>query len=125
MRRRLPLAAPLVILALMAGCAMPPPAPMPEAAVPQAAKPVRAAPERAVQLIGKLPDDVTTMLGQPVLRHAEAGGEVWLYAHANGCSLDIMMFPAGTAAKVAHATTRSPVKLSEKDCLRAIADASS
>lgn len=115
-------AAVLCVLAGLAGCVQPPPpAPAPAAPPP---KPQRNAPERAVQLIAKSPDDVIAALGQPVLRHAESGGEVWLYAHANGCSLDIMMYPAGAAARVAHATTRSPVKLSEKDCLRAIADAS-
>ncbi|MCX7382450.1 MAG: hypothetical protein NT133_13765 [Alphaproteobacteria bacterium] len=122
MRRRPRLAAPLLVLAALAGCT-PPPASVPEVAVAPL-RPARNAPERAVQLLGKLPGDVTAILGQPVLRHPESGGEVWLYAHANGCSLDIMMFPAGPAAKVAHATTRSPVTLGEKDCLRAIADAS-
>ncbi len=112
----------VAVLAALAGCT-PPPQPAPQVAAPPP-KPQRNAPERATQLIAKSADDVLTALGQPVLRHAESGGEVWLYAHANGCSLDIMMFGAGTAQKVAHATTRSPVKLSEKDCLRAIADAS-
>ena len=116
----------LLLLLAMAGCVPPPTtvastngAPDPGAAA--APRPARNTPDRVVQFLGKAPADVTAALGQPVLRRAESGGEVWLYAHANGCSVDIVMFPAGAAAKVAHATTRTPAKLAEKDCLQSIA----
>ena len=110
----------LLLLLAMAGC-VPPPAGAPESGPAAVPRPARNTPDRVVQFLGKAPADVTAALGQPVLRRAESGGEVWLYAHANGCSVDIVMFPAGAAAKVAHATTRTPAKLAEKDCLQSIA----
>lgn len=119
-----PAIAPVPVLLLLlgaAGCVTPPATPAPEPGPLATPRPVRNTPDRVVQFLGKAPDDVTAALGQPVLRRAESGGEVWLYAHANGCSVGIVMFPAGAAAKVAHATTRTPVKLAEKDCLQSIA----
>ena len=115
----------LLLLLAMAGCVPPPAGALatvaPESGAAAAPRPARNTPDRVVQFLGKAPADVTAALGQPVLRRAESGGEVWLYAHANGCSVDIVMFPAGAAAKVAHATTRTPAKLAEKDCLQSIA----
>ena len=110
----------LAVLAALAGCATPPPQIQAVAAPP---KPHRVAPADVAALINQGPDAVTAALGPPILKRAESGGEVWLYAVANGCSLDVVLFPSRTGPKVAHATTRTPPALTEKACLQAIADA--
>lgn len=106
-------------LAGLAGCATPPPpAPVSEPARP--AK--RPAPEKVAALLDMPADTLVKTLGNPVLRKTENGGEVWLYAHANGCSLDVVLFPAKKVLSVTHATTQTPARLSEGECLSAIAN---
>jgi hypothetical protein len=114
-------AACLAVLGALAGCAQPPPAPPPVAAAPP--KPHHVAPANVAVLINEGPDQVVAELGRPILKRGENGGEVWLYANANGCSLDVVLFPSSSGLKVAHATTRTPPTLSEEACLQAIADA--
>jgi|GEM_PF-3604303 len=117
MRDRLGLAG-IATLALLAGCAKPPP-PEPLAAP---AKPHRAAPQKVAALLNQPGAAIEAALGPPVLRHPESGGEVWLYAHASGCSVDIQLFPTKGELRVAHATTRTPPSMTEAACLQAIAD---
>ncbi len=105
-------------LALPAGCATPPPADVDRAV--EAPRPQRKGPERVAQLLDMPADSLVAALGNPVLRKSENGGEVWLYAHANGCSLDVVLFPARKVLTVAHATTETPASLSESECLSAI-----
>jgi hypothetical protein len=114
-------AACLAVLTVVAGCANPPPPPAQVATTP-APKPHRIAPAGVAALINDRPDQVTAALGPPILKRAENGGEVWLYANANGCSLDVVLFPSASGPKVAHATTRTPPTLNEEACLQAIAD---
>jgi hypothetical protein len=91
--------------------AVPPPRPVP--------------PPRASALVGDAPDAVEAALGPPVLRHNEGPAEVWLYATADGCRLDLVLYADGSGSHVAHADTRTPTHMSEAACLRAIADAAS
>jgi len=113
----------LLILALLAACAQPPapPPPKPEATLP--AKPRREPPLRVAALLKADTAKVEEALGPPVLRRPEGAGEIWLYAHASGCAIDLVLFPdAGGSTRVSHATTRTPPNLSEAACLRLIAD---
>jgi hypothetical protein len=113
----------LLILSL-AGCAHPPaPAPpQPMQAEPQ--RPRREPPLRIADLLKADPATVEAALGPPVLKRPEGEGEIWLYAQASGCSVDLVFFPGRHGARVAHATTRTPKDLSEAACLRLIADQS-
>jgi len=113
----------LVLAALtaggLAGCASQPPDPsVPTEAAPPAR---RIGPEKVAVLIGMTGETLVKTLGNPVLRKAENGGEIWLYAHANGCSLDVVLLPAKKILSVVHATTETPSRLSEAACLSAIA----
>ena len=108
----------IATLALLAGCAKPPPA-MPVAAP---AKPHRTAPQKVAALLNQPASALEASLGTPVLRHPENGGEVWLYAHASGCSVDIQLFTTKGTLTVAHATTRTPPTMTEATCLQSIAD---
>ncbi len=108
-------------LALLAGCTPQPPALAPRTETPPPpAK--RSAPERVALLLNMPADALITTLGNPVLRKTENGGEVWLYAHANGCSLDVVLFPVKSVLMVAHATTEKPARITEAECLSAIAN---
>ena len=109
------------VLALIAGCA-PQPAQEAPATVEAPQPPKRIAPQKVAQLLNAPADTVTAAFGNPVLRKTESGGEVWLYAHANGCSLDVVLFPMSNQLIVAHATTQTPPRMSEADCLSAIAN---
>ena len=104
----------------LGGCAVqPPPAAVATEATPQ---PRRPAPEKVASLIGVPGETLVKTLGNPVLRKAENGGEIWLYAHANGCSLDVVLVPVKKIPTVTHATTETPTRLSETECLSAIAN---
>jgi hypothetical protein len=107
-------------LTLLAGCTPQPPAEPTRTETP--AQPKRPAPARVAQLLNLQADTVITTLGNPVLRKNDNGGEIWLYAHANGCSLDLVLFPTHKILSVAHATTETPKSLTEADCLSAIAN---
>jgi hypothetical protein len=111
----------LLILAL-AGCAQPqrPAPPPPVAAEPQ--HPRREPPLRIADLLKADPATVEAALGPPVLKRPEGEGEIWLYAQASGCSVDLVFFSGRDGPRVAHATTRTPKDLSEAACLRLIAD---
>ncbi len=113
-------AAWLLTLALLAGCA-PRPAPPPSQAAP--AKPRREPPLRVTALLKSEPAAVEAALGTPVLRRPEGGGEVWLYAEATGCSIELTFLGdrAGTM-QVSHATYQTPPNVSEAACLRLVAD---
>ena len=104
----------------LVGCTPQPPAPATTTEAPR--PPKRPAPVKVAALIGMPADAMVKTLGNPVLRKTENGGEVWLYAHANGCSLDVVLFPAKKILTVTHATTETPSRLSEADCLSAIAN---
>ena len=108
-------------LVALAGCTPPPPEPVKVAAETTPARRPNA-PQRVAQILNMSSVDLTALFGSPVLRRNENGGEVWLYAHPNGCSLDVVLFPSGKQLSVAHATTKTPVKMSEADCLQAIAN---
>ena len=111
----------LLLISLLTACA-PPPAP-PPAAQAAPAKPRREPPLRVSALLKADTAAVEAALGPPVLRRPEGAGEIWLYANASGCAIDLVLFPdAGGAARVSHATTRTPPNLSEAACLRLIAD---
>jgi hypothetical protein len=116
-----PAARTLAVLLALAGCT-PPPAPAPQATIAPPA-PLHTPPPRIVDLIDGPGDAVIAALGPPVLRRKEKGSEIWLYANANGCSIDVVLFGSGPDLRVAHATTRTPAALSEADCLIAIAAA--
>ncbi len=116
------LALAALTMAGLAGCTAQPPAPAATTEAPRA--PRRLAPEKVAALIGMSDETLVKTLGNPVLRKAENGGEVWLYAHANGCSLDVVLFPAKKIPAVTHATTETPARLSEAECLSAIANIS-
>ena len=103
----------------LAGCAPQPPDPPVQTETAPAAK--RIGPEKVAVLIGMTAETLVRTLGNPVLRKAENGGEIWLYAHANGCSLDVVLLPAKKIPTVVHATTETPSRLSEAACLSAIA----
>ncbi|MCW3477757.1 hypothetical protein [Limobrevibacterium gyesilva] len=111
-------------MTLLAACApkvgAPEGAPAPVAAEPARPRPVP--PEHVAALIGVGPEAVEAALGAPVLRRAEGTAEVWLYATAEGCRLDVVLFPEKSGLRVAHASTRTPVRMTETSCLRAIAD---
>jgi hypothetical protein len=82
-------------------------------------------PSHASALVGDGPDAVQAALGPPVLRHNEGPAEVWLYATADGCRLDLVLYHDGGGAHVAHADTRTPSHMSETACLHTIADQNS
>ena len=107
-------------LAGLAGCTSQPPAPATTTEAPR--PPKRPAPEKVAALIAMPAETLVKTLGNPVLRKTENGGEIWLYAHANGCSLDVVLFPTKKILTVTHATTETPTRLSEADCLSAIAN---
>ena len=89
-----------------------------------AAPPVgqRAATGEAAALIGATPERVTARLGQPDLRRAEAGAEVWRYSAAH-CHLDLILYPEGDSLRVGHAAARAAglAARSEGECLADIA----
>ncbi|HEY0267161.1 MAG TPA: hypothetical protein VGC16_10445 [Rhizomicrobium sp.] len=75
-------------------------------------------------MVGDGPDAVQAALGPPVLRHNEGPAEVWLYATADGCRVDLVLYRDPTP-RVAHADTRLPKHMTETACLHAIADGAS
>jgi hypothetical protein len=79
-------------------------------------------PSHASALVGDGPDAVEAALGPPVLRHNEGPAEVWLYATADGCRLDLVLYRDSDGAHVAHADTRTPSHMSETACLHTIAN---
>lgn len=87
---------------------------------------VRIGPEpvSAAQLLGAGPDALRRWLGEPALRRPEAGAEVWLYT-ADGCALDLVLYPDGGRLRVAHAEARAngAEPRTEAACLRGIAAA--
>jgi hypothetical protein len=82
----------------------------------------RPATGEAAALIGATPERVTARLGQPDLRRAEAGAEVWRYS-AEHCHLDLVLYPEGGTLRVGHAAARAAglVARSEGECLADIA----
>lgn len=115
------LGAALLLAPLLACTAQPPAAPAaPVAAAP--ARPRREPPLRVSALLKADPATVEAALGPPVLRRPEGAGEIWLYAHASGCAIDLVFFTDRDGAHVSNATTRSPPSISESACLRLIAD---
>ncbi|WP_192898638.1 hypothetical protein [Crenalkalicoccus roseus] len=84
--------------------------------------PAEGAPRAAAALLGLGPQALRRHLGEPSLRRAEGGAEIWLYT-AEGCALDLVLYPAGGGLRVAHAAARaSGVALrTEAECLREIA----
>ena len=87
-----------------------------------APKPERTPPNRVIDLLQADRTALVAALGNPVLMRRENGGEVWLYAHANGCSIDVVLFVNGGLMTVTHATTQTPAGFTEADCLHAIAN---
>jgi hypothetical protein len=100
-----------------------PSAPATQAQTTAAPRPVP--PSHASALVGDGPDAVQAALGPPVLRHNEGPAEVWLYATADGCRLDLVLYRDSDGAHVAHADTRTPSHMSETACLHTIADQNS
>lgn len=76
----------------------------------------------AAALIGATPDRVTARLGQPDLRRAEGGAEVWRYS-APHCHLDLVFYPEAGSLRVGHAAARAAglTARSEGECLADIA----
>ncbi|MDW8399949.1 MAG: hypothetical protein RMK90_15460, partial [Acetobacteraceae bacterium] len=66
----------------------------------------RPATGEAAALIGATPERVRARLGEPDLRRAEAGAEVWRYSAAH-CHLDLILYPEGGGLRVAHAAARA------------------
>jgi hypothetical protein len=106
---------------------------MPPAAVASAAPPVPAAPRlqgesppaAAGQLVGQGPETVTRWLGEPRLRRAEGGAEIWHY-QATQCHLDIVLYredgpQAGLRVAFAAARAVGTTRRGEAACLRDIA----
>ena len=83
-------------------------APLPITPIP--ATPILAAPTpgpaAADQLLGLGPDLLRRWLGEPSLRRAEGGAEVWLYA-GSACALDLVLYPQSGRLRVAHASARA------------------
>lgn len=79
-------------------------------------------PATAAELLGAGPEVLRRRLGEPALRRHEGGAEVWLYAGAE-CALDLILYPAGGALRVAHAAARASgtEAVSEAACLSGIA----
>ncbi|MBU6498970.1 MAG: hypothetical protein KGJ41_13820 [Rhodospirillales bacterium] len=118
MRLRL---AVLLGVAALSGCARPAPPPPPPPPAPLAPAPIP--PAHVSDLIGNRPDQVVAELGMPALRRPDGDAEVWLYAHANGCHVDLVFYSDSTGPKVAHVDTNTPPRMRESDCLQAIAAA--
>lgn len=114
-----------LLCATLAACAVPQaPRPAADTPPPPPTRPARTPPDKVARLIGLAPEGVTAALGAPVLTRGERGGEAWLYAHANGCSIEVVLYPATGPRKVIHATTQTPKGMEESVCLKAIAEAS-
>jgi len=82
------------------------------------------APQSATQLLGAAPDALRRWLGEPSLRRAEGGAEVWLYVAAD-CALDLVLYRDRGNLAVAHAAARAQgtATATEAACLDAIAGA--
>jgi len=82
------------------------------------------APQNTAQLMGATPDALRRSLGEPSLRRAEGGAEVWLYVAAD-CALDLVLYRDRGGLAVAHATARAQgsATATEAACLDAIAGA--
>jgi hypothetical protein len=78
-------------------------APIPIPAVLATATP---GPAAADQLLGLGPELLRRWLGEPSLRRAEGGAEVWLYA-GTACALDLVLYPDRGRLRVAHASARA------------------
>lgn len=63
-------------------------------------------PAAADQLLGLGPELLRRWLGEPSLRRAEGGAEVWLYA-GTACALDLVLYPQSGRLRVAHASARA------------------
>ena len=63
-------------------------------------------PAAADQLLGLDPGLLRRWLGEPSLRRAEGGAEVWLYA-GTACALDLVLYPDSGRLRVAHASARA------------------
>jgi hypothetical protein len=76
----------------------------------------------AAALLGATPERVTARLGQPDLRRAEPGAEVWRYSAAH-CHLDLVFYPEAGSLRVGHAAARAAglTARSESECLADIA----
>lgn len=135
-------------LALLAGCAAPPPESPPATAAPAVAPspaPVVSAPEvksapepaaqpvalpaappprriAAVDLVGLERERLSDLFGAPALRRRETPAEVWQYGNGR-CALFVFLYPERDRLKVRHAETAargaSPLN-TDADCIEAL-----
>jgi len=82
-------------------------------------------PAMAGQLVGQPPEVVTRWLGEPRLRRAEGGAEIWHYA-ASQCHLDLVLYreegpPRNFRVAFAAARAVGTTRRGEAACLRDIA----
>lgn len=79
-------------------------------------------PAAAGALIGSHAEEMRRMLGEPALRRPEGDAEIWLY-EAEGCRLDVVLYPEHGALTVAYASARADgaAEVTEAACLAAIA----
>ncbi len=100
-------------------------APAPAPPRPAAAADTNNPPSMAGQLVGQEPETITRWLGEPRLRRAEGGAEVWHYA-ATQCHLDLVLYREEgpqPRLRVAFAAARAvgTARRGEAACLRDIA----
>lgn len=82
-------------------------------------------PNLARELVGQTPEGLRRLLGEPRLRRAEDGAEIWHY-QASQCHLDLVLYPDQATRPVlrvafAQARAAGTARRSEAACLRDIA----
>jgi hypothetical protein len=111
--------------------APPPPPPAAEAA-PVAPQPPKVATARkghrpltgTDELVGLMPAQVVTRLGQPNLKRYDKPDQLWQY-RAGVCLLELRLHPDGNQTKVAESVLRPEPgqSVTDHDCLAAVNDA--
>ena len=87
---------------------------------PSAVHPSLAPPQSAGALVGTTAEHVRAEFGPPALRRDEGDAEIWLYASANGCRVNLVLTGQGGDARVAFAAAHRPAHTTEAACLRAL-----
>jgi hypothetical protein len=102
---------------LLSGCAVAPPtsegAPAAIARLP--------VPVQAAALLHAGPREVQGTLGAPDLKRVDGTAEVWLYAAAPDCRVDVVFYPEAGGTRVALAAARVAAPMREEACLKMVA----
>ena len=83
--------------------------------------PRQPAPDNAAALLHAGPAEVEAMLGAPDLRRKDGSAQVWLYAAAGDCRVDVVFYEDAGAPRVAHAVARVKPPGDEAGCLKRVA----